>query len=38
VNPAELSASLLAIVSAMLERRGSTETIAIGDVALERPR
>ena len=38
MNPAELSASLLAIVSAMLERRGSTANIAIGDVALERPR
>jgi arginyl-tRNA synthetase len=38
VNPAELSASLLAIVSAMLERRGSTETVALSDVVLERPR
>jgi arginyl-tRNA synthetase len=38
VNPAELSASLLAIVSALLERRGSTTSLALSDVALERPR
>ncbi|MCU1407858.1 MAG: arginine--tRNA ligase [Glaciihabitans sp.] len=38
MNPAELSASLLAIVSGLLERRGSTTEITIGDVALERPR
>ncbi|HEV7949538.1 MAG TPA: arginine--tRNA ligase [Glaciihabitans sp.] len=38
MNPAELSASLLAIVSALLERRGSTTSLALSDVALERPR
>jgi arginyl-tRNA synthetase len=38
VNPADLSASLLAVVSGILARRGSTEKITINDVALERPR
>jgi len=38
VNPAELSASLLAIVSGVLLRRESAETLTIADVALERPR
>jgi arginyl-tRNA synthetase len=38
VNPAELSASLLAIVTGVLERRGSTRELALADVALERPR
>ena len=38
VNPAELSASLLAIVTGVLERRGSTETVTIADVPLDRPR
>jgi arginyl-tRNA synthetase len=38
VNPADLSASLLAVVSGILARRGSTETISIEDVPLERPR
>ncbi len=38
VNPAELSASLLAIVTGVLERRGSAESLSIADVALERPR
>jgi arginyl-tRNA synthetase len=38
VNPADLSASLLVVVSGILARRGSTETITIEDVPLERPR
>jgi arginyl-tRNA synthetase len=38
VNPADLSASLLVVVSGILARRGSTETITIADVSLERPR
>jgi arginyl-tRNA synthetase len=38
VNPADLSASLLVVVSGILARRGSSETITIEDVALERPR
>jgi arginyl-tRNA synthetase len=38
VNPADLSASLLVVVSGILARRGSTETITIEDVQLERPR
>ncbi|WP_166870460.1 arginine--tRNA ligase [Salinibacterium sp. ZJ450] len=40
MNPAELSASLLAIVQGAIERRGSTETVTatIDDVPLERPR
>jgi arginyl-tRNA synthetase len=38
VNPADLSASLLAVVSGILARRGSTETVTVEDVPLERPR
>jgi arginyl-tRNA synthetase len=38
VNPADLSASVLAVVSGILARRGSTETITLEDVPLERPR
>jgi arginyl-tRNA synthetase len=38
VNPADLSASLLTVVSGILARRGSTETVTIEDVPLERPR
>jgi arginyl-tRNA synthetase len=38
VNPADLSASLLTVVSGILTRRGSAEAIAIEDVPLERPR
>jgi arginyl-tRNA synthetase len=38
VNPADLSASLLVVVSGILARRGSTEAITIEDVQLERPR
>ncbi|HEX4400395.1 MAG TPA: arginine--tRNA ligase [Galbitalea sp.] len=38
MNPADLSASLLVVVSGILARRGSTETITIKDVQLERPR
>jgi len=38
VNPADLSASVLAVVSGIIARRGSTETITIEDVPLERPR
>ena len=38
MNPADLSASILAVVSGIIARRGSTETITIEDVPLERPR
>jgi arginyl-tRNA synthetase len=38
VNPADLSASLLAVVQGILTRRGSTETVGLEDVSLERPR
>ncbi|MET1044445.1 MAG: arginine--tRNA ligase [Microbacteriaceae bacterium] len=40
MNPAELSASLLAIVEGVIERRGSSDTVTatIDDVPLERPR
>jgi arginyl-tRNA synthetase len=38
VNPADLSASLLAVVQGILARRGSTETVSLEDVPLERPR
>jgi arginyl-tRNA synthetase len=38
VNPADLSASLLAVVQGILVRRGSDETVTIEDVPLERPR
>ncbi|MGV8884140.1 MAG: arginine--tRNA ligase [Microbacteriaceae bacterium] len=39
MNPADLSAALLAVVSSVLERRGATETVlTIDDVKLDRPR
>jgi arginyl-tRNA synthetase len=38
VNPADLSASLLTVVSGILARRGSTSSVSIDDVPLERPR
>jgi arginyl-tRNA synthetase len=38
VNPADLSASLLAVVQGILVRRGSTQSVTIEDVPLERPR
>jgi len=38
VNPADLSSALLAVTTGVLERRGSTHTITIDDVPLERPR
>jgi arginyl-tRNA synthetase len=38
VNPADLSASLLDVVSGIVARRGSIEQPTIGDVPLERPR
>jgi arginyl-tRNA synthetase len=38
VNPADLSASVLAIVTSVLERRGSTGTLTVDDIPLERPR
>jgi arginyl-tRNA synthetase len=38
VNPADLSASVLVVVSGILARRGSTKAVAIEDVPLERPR
>ncbi|HEX4442683.1 MAG TPA: arginine--tRNA ligase [Galbitalea sp.] len=38
MNPADLSASLLAVVQGILTRRGSAEIVTIDDVPLERPR
>jgi arginyl-tRNA synthetase len=38
VNPAELSASLLNVVTGVLAERGSTEAVSLADVPLERPR
>ncbi len=39
MNPAELSASLLTIVTSVMERRGaSSESLSVGDLSLERPR
>jgi arginyl-tRNA synthetase len=38
VNPADLSASLLVVVTGILARRGSSETVKLEDVPLERPR
>ncbi len=38
VNPADLSAALLTVVSSIAEGRGSAETLTIDDVQLERPR
>ena len=38
VNPADLSSTLLAVVSGLLERRGAEQAITIDDVPLERPR
>ncbi len=38
VNPADLSAALLTVVSSIVQRRGGTETLTIADVQLERPR
>jgi arginyl-tRNA synthetase len=38
VNPADLSSALLAVTTGVLERRGSTHTVTIDDVPLERPR
>jgi arginyl-tRNA synthetase len=38
VNPTDLSASVLAVVQGILARRGSTETVTLEDVPLERPR
>ena len=38
MNPADLSSSLLTVVTGILARRGGTETVTIDDVPLERPR
>lgn len=38
MTPAELSASLLTVVTRVLGERGSSETVTIEDVPLERPR
>jgi arginyl-tRNA synthetase len=38
VNPADLSASLLAVVTRVLEGRGSSQVVSLADVPLERPR
>jgi arginyl-tRNA synthetase len=38
VNPADLSASLLVVVTGILARRGLTEPVTLADVPLERPR
>jgi arginyl-tRNA synthetase len=38
MNPADLSTSLLSVVTGVLEGRGSSTTVSIADVPLERPR
>jgi len=38
VNPADLSAALLTVVSGIVTRRGGTAELTVDDVALERPR
>ena len=38
VNPADLSALLLAVVSGVVERRGGTAELTVDDLVLERPR
>jgi arginyl-tRNA synthetase len=38
VNPADLSAALLTVVTGIAERRGGTTALTIDDVQLERPR
>jgi len=38
VNPADLSAALLTVVTGIVERRGGTMTLSVDDVQLERPR
>jgi arginyl-tRNA synthetase len=38
VNPADLSAALLTVVTGIAERRGSTAPLTVADVVLERPR
>ncbi|NEM90477.1 arginine--tRNA ligase [Galbitalea soli] len=38
MNPADLSATLLAVVTRVLGRRGAEVAVGIGDVPLERPR
>jgi arginyl-tRNA synthetase len=38
VNPADLSSSLLVVVTGILARRGSAASVAMEDVPLERPR
>jgi arginyl-tRNA synthetase len=38
VNPSDLSAALLTVVTGIVERRGGTQTLTIEDVPLERPK
>jgi arginyl-tRNA synthetase len=38
VNPADLSAALLTVVTGIAARRGSAQTLTVDDVLLERPR
>ena len=38
MNPADLSAALLTVVSGIVVRRGGTAELTVDDVALERPR
>jgi arginyl-tRNA synthetase len=38
VNPSDLSAALLTVVTGIVERRGGTQTLTIDDVPLERPK
>ncbi len=38
MNPAELSATLLTVVTGALDRRGATHEVTVDDVPLERPR
>ena len=38
MNPSDLSAALLTVVTGIVERRGGTQTLTIDDVPLERPK
>ena len=38
MNPADLSAALLTVVTGIVTRRGGTAELTVDDVALERPR
>ncbi len=38
MNPSDLSAALLTVVTGIVERRGGAQTLSVADVALERPK